>query len=76
MIAAKLGRDENIITLMSVTVSEDDGASDENDEDDEMDGELKLGKAGEAKRVNINAKHRKTAKTPLHYAAKNGHEVC
>ena len=76
MIAAKLGRDDNIGVLMSVTISEDEAESDKNDEDDEMEGELKLGTDGGAKRVNINAKHRKTAKTPLHYAAKNGHEVC
>ena len=74
MIAAKLGRNENVVELASVTVSENDSASEE--EDDEMEGEKKPSASVEIKRVNINAKHRKTTKAPLHYAAKNGHEVC
>ena len=74
MIAAKLGRDENVLALVTATVSEDEDDSDAPDDaDDEMEG---TAKREEQKRVNINAKHRKTTKAPLHYAAKNGHEVC
>ena len=68
MIAAKLGRDENIVELASVTLSMD--------EDEEMEGEKKPAVSTEIKRVNVNAKHRQTTMAPLHYAAKSGHEVC
>ena len=74
MIAAKLGRDENVLALVTATISEDEDNSDDSDDaDDEIEG---TAKREEQKRVNINAKHRTTTKAPLHYAAKNGHEVC
>ena len=73
MIAAKLGRDENIVELATVTVAVDD--IDAEDADDEMEDEERPAKPEAIKRVNVNAKHRKTSKAPLHYAAKNGHEV-
>ena len=74
MIAAKLGRDENIEELMSVTVEEADNDMDLEDADDVIEGS-KERKPGQVKRVMIDGKHKKTTKAPIHYAAKNGHEV-
>ena len=78
MIAAKLGRDENVAELLSITITEEGMSDEENDENDDDDAGLDKEKEKakrEVKRVNVNFKHRKTAKAALHYAAKNGHEV-
>lgn len=74
MIAAKLGRDEVIDELMSLVIDDsDDIKAPEVDDDDQSDDALE--KPAAIKSVNVNAKHRKTTKAPIHYAAKNGHEV-
>ena len=77
MIAAKLGRDENVAELLSITITEEGMSDEENDEDDDDADQEKEKETvkREVKRVNVNFKHRKTAKAALHYAAKNGHEV-
>ena len=69
MIAARLGRDENIKELMSVTIEEDEQMTEDAETEDMNDEPRK-----EVKRVNINAKNKKT-KAAIHYAAKHGHEV-
>ena len=78
MIAAKLGRDENVAELLSITITEEGMSDEESDANDDDDACLDKGEEKakrEVKRVNVNFKHRKTAKAALHYAAKNGHEV-
>ena len=81
MIAAKLGRCANVEELLKVKIEmefkdlDDVGDDVVNEEMDDNEDPLPSSKSM-APCININAKGKRTTKAPIHYAAKNGHEVC